>query len=80
MGRRTPMKNHTQKEEGHLAVSCYKCSEGCVHLEYANLMFTFTQQQFLTFSEVISETRRLLLEQREAAAEGTFTASETLVM
>jgi hypothetical protein len=51
-----------------------------VHLEYANLMFTFTQQQFLTFSEVISETRRLLLEQREAAAEGTFTASETLVM
>lgn len=52
-------------EDGRIAVTCFKCSEGCIHLEYANLMMTFTQDQFLALSEVIMETRRLLLQERD---------------
>jgi hypothetical protein len=50
---------------GRIAVACFKCSEGCIHLEYANMVLTFTQAQFLAFSEVITETRYLLLQEEE---------------
>jgi hypothetical protein len=54
-------------------------------LEYDNLMFTFTQTQFLAFSEVINETRRLLLEEHAARStepfgEGFALAADALVM
>lgn len=52
-------------EDGRIAVACFKCSEGCIHLEYANMVLTFTQAQFLAFSEVITETRYLLLQEQE---------------
>src|SRR5687767_2132 len=52
-------------EGGKIAVACFKCSEGCIHLEYANLMMTFTSEQFLAFSEVITETRRILLQEQD---------------
>ncbi len=51
-----------------LPVNCFKCSEGCVHLEYGNIIFTFTQPQFRTLAEVIGkvygelETERAELE------------------
>lgn len=51
------MNNHPSQRDGRLAVACYKCTAGCIHLEYANVMFTFTQEQFLSFSEVIGTTR-----------------------
>jgi hypothetical protein len=38
-----------------LPVNCYKCSEGCVHLEYGNIIFTFTQPQFRALAEVIGK-------------------------
>lgn len=62
------MNNHASGNTARLAVNCFKCSEGCMHLEYGNLMFTFTQQQFLAFSEIIGEARRLLLMEHEATA------------
>lgn len=57
-------------EDGKIKFGCYKCSEGCVHLEYANVMMTFTAEQFLNFSECVTEVRRRILVEREAAAEG----------
>jgi hypothetical protein len=38
-----------------LPVNCFKCSEGCVHLEYGNILFTFTQPQFRALAEVIGK-------------------------
>jgi hypothetical protein len=36
-----------------LPVNCFRCSEGCVHLEYGSILFTFTQPQFRALAEVI---------------------------
>jgi len=45
-----------RSEGGHrLLVNCFKCSEGCVHLEYGNIIFTFTQPQFRALAEVIGK-------------------------
>lgn len=74
------MNEHTNHLEGRLTVSCYKCTAGCIHLEYSNVMFTFTQEQFLTFAEIIGETRRLLLQERAATVDDPFAAVEALVM
>jgi len=75
------MNNHPSHTDEHFCVSCYKCTAGCIHLEYANVMFTFTPEQFLSFSQVISETRRRLLEERQAEqAENPFANVEELVM
>jgi len=75
------MNNHPSHHDGHLCVSCYKCTSGCIHLEYANVMFTFTQEQFLSFANVISETRRTLLEERQTeATDDAFAGIEELVM
>jgi hypothetical protein len=38
-----------------LPVNCFRCSEGCVHLEYGNIIFTFTQPQFRALAEVIGK-------------------------
>ena len=46
----------TRSEGGYrLPVNCFRCAEGCVHLEYGNILFTFTQPQFRALAEVISE-------------------------
>jgi hypothetical protein len=43
-----------RSERGYpLPVNCFRCSEGCVHLEYGNILFTFSQPQFRALAEVI---------------------------
>lgn len=75
------MNNHPSHTDGRLTVSCYKCTAGCIHLEYSNVMFTFTQEQFLAFSGIIGETRRVLLQERQSEmADDPFTGVEALVM
>lgn len=45
------------------------------------MMFTFTQEQFLSFANVIGETRRTLLEERQTeATDDAFAGIEELVM
>ena len=52
---------HQHDQEAHseggyrLPVNCFRCSEGCVHLEYGNIIFTFTQPQFRALAEVIGK-------------------------
>jgi hypothetical protein len=36
-------------------VNCFRCSEGCVHLEYGNILFTFTRPQFRALAEAIGK-------------------------
>ncbi len=67
------MAHHKPTDDSQITVCCYKCSEGCVHLAYASLILTFTPEQFLHFAEVIAETRRQLLLEREQ--ETSLTAS-----
>ncbi|HKX27268.1 MAG TPA: hypothetical protein VJ302_06215 [Blastocatellia bacterium] len=51
------MKKIQTKIDGYfIPVRCYKCLEGCIHLEYGNAVFTFTEQQFTVLAEVITET------------------------
>jgi hypothetical protein len=66
------MKSRNQPEESYrLAINCYKCSEGCVHLEYGNIFFTFTRQQFDVLAEVIGRVARELEEERFASVDET---------
>lgn len=75
------MNNHPPHLDGRLDVACYKCTAGCIHLEYANVMFTFTPEQFLSFAEVIGEMRRRLWqEQSDEVADNPFANVEELVM
>ena len=52
---------HRQDQEARseggyrLPVNCFRCSEGCVRLEYGNIIFTFTQPQFRALAEVIGK-------------------------
>ncbi|MGE0126928.1 MAG: hypothetical protein AB7U82_02395 [Blastocatellales bacterium] len=55
---------HDHAEAYRLPVSCFKCSEGCVHLEYGNALFTFTQPQFRVLAEVIGKVYRELEAER----------------
>ncbi len=57
-----------------MPVRCFKCTEGCVHLEYGNAMFTFTQQQFRQLAEVIGETYRRI--QADAESEPSLESLE----
>lgn len=43
-----------------LPISCYVCSEGCVHLGYGNMLATFTPQQFSVLADVIGKVHRQL--------------------
>jgi hypothetical protein len=49
--------NQEARSEGgyRLPVNCFRCSEGCVRLEYGNIIFTFAQPQFLALVEVIGK-------------------------
>lgn len=45
-----------RSQEGcRLPVNCFRCSEGCVHLEYGNIIFNFNQAQFRALAEVIGK-------------------------
>jgi hypothetical protein len=51
-------RQHDQEPESggyRLPISCFKCSDGCVHLEYGNILFTFTQPQFRALAEIIGK-------------------------
>ena len=74
------MSRDVLSENGGVTFACYQCGQGHVRLEYANLALTFTEDQFLNFSECITVMRERLLEQREAG-EGVATRSfDSLVM
>ncbi|MEP7338631.1 MAG: hypothetical protein ABI977_12905 [Acidobacteriota bacterium] len=62
-----------------IPVRCFKCREGCIHLEYGNALFTFTQQQFCLLAEVIGETHRRVLAESEPNVE-SLEFTESLVM
>jgi hypothetical protein len=49
-----------------IAVRCYKCTAGCVHFEFGNLLLTFSPQQFLAVSAAFAATRRQLLAGQES--------------
>ena len=75
------MNNYLNHEEDQFLVNCYKCQSGCIHLEYAYLMLTFSQEQFLNFSQVIGKTRQALMLEHEAAEEeNPFARVESLPM
>ena len=75
------MNNHSNHAEEPLVVNCYKCTAGCIHLEYSNVMLTFTQEQFLDFAQTIGETYRTLLEERRVLTEDDpFAGIEELAM
>jgi hypothetical protein len=61
-----------------MPVNCYKCSEGCVHLEYGNIIFTFTQPQFRALAEVIGKVYGEL--EAERAEQGFSDYVESFVM
>jgi hypothetical protein len=71
--------NHETTETLRFSVRCYKCAEGCIHLEYGNAMFTFTQQQFRVLAEVIGETFRQIQAESESTAK-SLEFTESLVM
>jgi hypothetical protein len=61
-----------------LPVNCFKCSEGCVHLEYGNIIFTFTQPQFRALAEVIGKVHGEI--EAEGAEQGFSDYVESFVM
>ncbi len=71
--------NHETTENRRLPVRCYKCAEGCIHLEYGNAMFTFTQQQFRVLAEVVVETYRRIQVETDPNVE-SLEFTESLVM
>jgi len=62
-----------------IPVRCFKCREGCIHLEYGNAVFTFTKQQFCLLADIIGETHRRILAESEPAAD-LLEFTESLVM
>lgn len=51
-----------------------------MHLEYGNLMFTFTQEQFLALAEIIGTAQRQLNYERAAQEAVDFTADEQALL
>jgi hypothetical protein len=49
-----------------IAVRCYKCTAGCVHFEFGNLMLTFSRQQFLAVFAAFAAARSQLLAEQES--------------
>ncbi len=70
---------HDTNQTPRIAVRCFKCDAGCIHLEYGNAMFTFTPPQFRALAEVIGETYRRLQAEAEPAVE-SLEFAESLVM
>ena len=58
-------------EDGRIAVACFKCSEGCIYLEYANMVLNLTQAQFLAFSEVITKPATCFCGNKNSASRWT---------
>lgn len=71
--------HHETNDTLRIPVRCYKCAEGCIHLEYGNAMFTFTQQQFRVLAEVVGETFRRIQVETEPTAD-SLEFAESLVM
>ena len=71
--------NHDTNETPRIPVRCFKCPEGCIHLEYGNAMFTFTQQQFRVLAEIVGETYRRIQAETEPTAD-SLEFAESLVM
>lgn len=72
--------NQEARSEGgcRLEIDCFRCSEGCVHLEYGNILFTFSQTQFRVLAEVIGKVYREIEAERD---EQEFShCAESLVM
>ena len=68
-----------QSDGGYrLPVNCFRCSDGCVHLEYGNILFTFTQPQFRTLAEVIGKVYVELKDERNEEEFSQY--AESLVM
>ncbi len=77
------MKHQFDQDSGsgrgyRLPVNCFKCSEGCVHLEYGNILFTFTQPQFRALAEVIGRVHSEL--EAERSEQDFSHYAESLVM
>ena len=68
------------REELRIPVRCYKCSDGCIHLEYGNAMFTFTPQQFCVLADVIGKVQRELAEKTERSDQPSERQANTFVM
>ena len=69
----------SRSEGGYLLpVNCFRCSAGCVHLEYGNVQFTFTQRQFRALAEVIGKVCGEL--EAEYAEQELSHCAESLVM
>ncbi|HEY8461365.1 MAG TPA: hypothetical protein VIM99_13340 [Blastocatellia bacterium] len=68
-----------RSERGYrLPVNCFRCSEGCVHLEYGNIVFTFTPPQFRALAEAVC---KVYGEMQAGRAEEEFTNyAESIVM
>lgn len=51
-------------QEGNfrMPVRCFRCKEGCVHLEYGNIVFTFTTEQFTVLANVIGKVQQEIVE------------------
>jgi hypothetical protein len=75
-------RQHDQDERSdagyRLPVNCFRCSEGCVHLEYGNITFTFTPPQFRALAEVIGKVYGEM--EAERAEQEFSNYAETLVM
>lgn len=63
------MSHRARTEEDGVTMACFVCSEGCIHLEYANLMLTLTQKQFLSLSTIVAETRQRLMQEQAKTIE-----------
>jgi cytoplasmic iron level regulating protein YaaA (DUF328/UPF0246 family) len=76
------MRHQQEANEGYrLPVNCFKCSEGCIHLEYGNILFTFTPKQFQAVAEVMGKVyRELEAENLEREEQGVMDYAEALVM
>lgn len=68
-----------RSEEGYrLPVNCFRCAEGCVHLEYGNIIFTFTQPQFRALAEIIGKVYGEI--EAERAEQVVSNYAESLIM
>jgi hypothetical protein len=67
-------------ETSRVPVRCFKCAAGCVHLEYGNAQFTFTQPQFRALAEVIGAAYRQLQAEHETDEKESLDLTAPLVM
>lgn len=56
---------HEDKDNDRMAGHSFQCKSGCVHIVWANVMLTFSPEQFLTFSDVVNSMLRQMLDEQE---------------